>query len=184
MVNAAFELDEYEDIEVRNARLELVERGRTISEEAFKKAVWNKSRDNARTPMQWDAGENAGFTAGTPWFKINPRYKEINVEESLKDPDSVFHYYQELIRLRHEQDILTEGSYRLLLPEDGQMFVYEREHQGKRWLVAANLSDEPVEAERLKGILYEGYASVIQNYPVLMEQQVIRPYEAFIVEER
>lgn len=88
-------------------------------------------------------GENAGFTSGTPWFKVNPRYKEINVEEALKDQDSVFHYYQKLIRLRHEEDILTEGSYRLLLPEDESLFVYEREYDGKKWLVAANLTGSP-----------------------------------------
>ena len=83
MVNASYELDEYEDVEVKNALLELVEHEKTISREAFKRAVWNKSRDNARTPMQWTDGENAGFTCGTPWFKVNPRYKEINVEEAL-----------------------------------------------------------------------------------------------------
>lgn len=184
MVNASYELDEYEDVEVKNACLELVEREKTISREEFKKAVWNKSRDNARTPMQWTGGENAGFTSGTPWFKVNPRYKEINVEEALKDQDSVFHYYQKLIRLRHEEDILTEGSYRLLLPEDESLFVYEREYDGKKWLVAANLTGSPVPAGRLEGILSPEYKVIIQNEPEVMKDGMIQPYEAFIAEIR
>ena len=184
MVNASYELDEYEDVEVKNACLELVEREKTISREEFRKAVWNKSRDNARTPMQWTGGENAGFTSGTPWFKVNPRYKEINVEEALKDQDSVFHYYQKLIRLRHEEDILTEGSYRLLLPEDESLFVYEREYDGKKWLVAANLTGSPVPAGRLEGILSPEYKVIIQNKPEVMKDGMIQPYEAFIAEIR
>lgn len=184
MVNASYELEEYEDVEVKNALLELVEREKTISREDFKRAVWNKSRDNARTPMQWTDGENGGFTSGTPWFKVNPRYKEINVEEALKDPDSVFRYYQKLIRLRHEEDILTEGSYRLLLPEDESLFVYQREYKGKRWLVAANLTDAPVPGARLEGILYPAYRAVIQNEPEVMKNGMLQPFEAFIAEEQ
>ena len=184
MVNASYELDEYEDVEVKNALLELVEHEKTISREAFKRAVWNKSRDNARTPMQWTDGENAGFTCGTPWFKVNPRYKEINVEEALKDSDSVFHYYQKLIRLRHEEDILTEGSYRLLLPEDDSLFVYQREYKGKKWLVAANLTDAPVPGSRLEGILYPGYKAILQNEPEIMKNGMLQPFEAFIAEEQ
>ena len=184
MVNASYELEEYEDVEVKNACMELVEREKTISREEFKKAVWKKSRDNARTPMQWTGGENAGFTSGTPWFKVNPRYKEINVEEALKDQDSVFHYYQKLIRLRHEEDILTEGSYRLLLPEDESLFVYEREYDGKKWLVAANLTGSPVPAGRLEGILSPEYKVIIQNKPEVMKDGMIQPYEAFIAERR
>lgn len=184
MVNASYELEEYEDVEVKNALLELVEREKTISREDFKRAVWNKSRDNARTPMQWTDGENGGFTSGTPWFKVNPRYKEINVEEALKDPDSVFRYYQKLIRLRHEEDILTEGSYRLLLPEDESLFVYQREYKGKRWLVAANLTDKPVPGARLEGILYPAYRAVIQNEPEVMKNGMLQPFEAFIAEEQ
>lgn len=183
MVNANYELDEYQDVEVRNARLELVDRDKTITEAAFKKAVWNKSRDNARTPMQWNAGKNAGFTTGTPWFQVNPRYSEIHVEEALADADSVFYYYQKLIRLRHEEDILTEGSYQLMLSDDEELFVYEREHDGKCWLVAANLSEYPVSVKRLAGVLYQNYRSVIQNRPVMMEAECIQPYEAFIVEK-
>lgn len=134
--------------------------------------------------MQWTGGENAGFTSGTPWFKVNPRYKEINVEEALKDQDSVFHYYQKLIRLRHEEDILTEGSYRLLLPEDESLFVYEREYDGKKWLVAANLTGSPVPAGRLEGILSPEYKVIIQNKPEVMKDGMIQPYEAFIAEIR
>ena len=95
MTNVAFELEEYEDIEVRNAFQELVVNGKSITREEFQKAVWNKSRDNGRTPMQWDDSENAGFTTGTPWFKISDRYQEINVKNALEKKDSVFYYYKD-----------------------------------------------------------------------------------------
>ena len=94
--------------------LDLVVKNKTISEEDFKKAVWNKSRDNARVPMQWDDSENAGFTAGKPWFRLSDRYQEINVKKALEKKDSVFYYYKELIRLRHEEELL--GNY-----EDSRM---------------------------------------------------------------
>ena len=106
------------------------------------------------------------------------------MEEALKDSDSVFHYYQKLIRLRHEEDILTEGSYRLLLPEDDSLFVYQREYKGKKWLVAANLTDVPVPGSRLEGILYPGYKAILQNEPEIMKNGMLQPFEAFIAEEQ
>ena len=104
------------------------------------------------------------------------------MEEALQDQDSVFYYYQRLIRLRHQEDILTEGSYRLMLPEDEALFVYEREYRGKRWLVAANLTGKAVASRRLDGVLYDNYRPVIQNEPEVMKNGMIQPYEAFIVE--
>ena len=93
MTNIHLPIDEYEDIEVRNAYQELVIKEKSITKEEFLQAVWNKSRDNGKTPMQWDDSPNAGFTTGTPWFKVNPRYEEINVKEALRDADSIFYYY-------------------------------------------------------------------------------------------
>ena len=138
MTNVAFELEEYEDIEVRNAFQELVVNGKSITREEFQKAVWNKSRDNGRTPMQWDDSENAGFTTGTPWFRVSDRYQEINVKNALEKKDSVFYYYKELIRLRHEEPLLTEGEYRLILPEDEHIFAYLRQTEKEGWLVAVS----------------------------------------------
>ncbi len=186
MTNVAFDLNEYEDIEVRNAYQELVVNTGTIFEEDFKKAVWNKSRDNARTPMQWDDSENAGFTDGTPWFKLNPRYKEINVARALKDKDSVFYYYKKLIALRHTEEFLTDASYELILPEDTQIFAYLRKTGSTTWLVAANLSEDTLPIERLmQAPELAGRKAVdfkIQNYERASLEADIRPYEAFMVE--
>lgn len=186
MTNVTFDLNEYEDIEVRNAYQELVVNTGTIFEEDFKKAVWNKSRDNARTPMQWDDSENAGFTDGTPWFKLNPRYKEINVARALKDKDSVFYYYKRLIALRHTEKFLTDASYELILPEDTQIFAYLRKTGSTTWLVAANLSEDTLPIERLmQAPELAGRKAVdfkIQNYERASLEADIRPYEAFMVE--
>ncbi len=186
MTNVAFDLDEYEDIEVRNAYQELVVKTGTISEEDFKKAVWNKSRDNARTPMQWDDSGNAGFTTGTPWFKLNPRYKEINVASALADENSVFYYYKKLIELRHEEPFLTKATYELIQPEDTQLFAYLRKTEDATWLVAANLSEETLPIGRLmQAPELAGRKAVdfkIQNYERASLESDIRPYEAFMVE--
>ena len=106
-----------------------------------------KSRDNSRTPMQWDSSENAGFTTGKPWIMVNPNYKEINAAEQLARPDSVFHFYQELIRLRHEHKLIVYGSYELLLPEDRQIFAYTRSLGEQSLLCVVNLSGEAAECE-------------------------------------
>ena len=138
-------------------------------------------RDNGRTPMQWSGGEQAGFTTGEPWLKINPRYGEINAEEALADPESVFYYYQKLIELRHKEEILTEGTYRLLLPEDESIFAYEREWKGEMWLVAANLSEKWTDGKTLFERWEKKWSTVIANYPQVMWEGRLRPYEAFIL---
>ena len=181
MVNANYELSEYDDIEIRNAYQDLVVENKSISEEAFKNAVWTVGRDNGRTPMQWDDTKNSGFSTGTPWLKVNPRYKEINVSEALKDEDSIFYYYQKLIKLRHEEEILTEGTYKLLLPEDTKLFVYEREMQDKKWLIVANLSEENTNIQKLQPYLYDNWTAVIGNYKNILDTDYLRPYETFII---
>ena len=181
MTNVHFDLDEYEDIEVRNAYKELVLNGKTISEDDFKKAVWNKSRDNARTPMQWDDSENAGFTTGTPWFRVSDRYKEINVEQALADEDSIFYYYKKLIGLRHKESLLTEGSYQLLLPEDEKIFAYLRNTEDESWLIAANMSEDTVLTDGLKTFVKEKQEVMIGNYDRANLDEALRPYEAFMM---
>lgn len=184
MTNVHLNLADYEDIEVRNAYEELVVKGKTISEEEFRKAVWNKSRDNARTPMQWDDTEQAGFTEGSPWFKINDRYREINVKRALADPDSVFYYYQKLIRLRHEEPLLTEGEYVLVLEQDPHIFAYLRRSESETWLVAANLSEESLPADTLARYAGERPEFLIGNYGRVEMSGDLRPYEAFIARVR
>ncbi|WP_302327572.1 glycoside hydrolase family 13 protein [Enterocloster lavalensis] len=184
MTNVHFDLADYEDIEVRNAYQELVVKGKTISEEEFLKAVWNKSRDNARTPMQWDDTEQAGFTVGTPWFKLNDHYREINVKRALADPDSVFYYYRKLIRLRHEEPLLTEGEYVLVLEQDPHIFAYLRRSESETWLVAANLSEERLPADTLAQYAGERPEFLISNYGRGEMNGDLRPYEAFIARVR
>ena len=181
MTNVHFDLDEYEDIEVRNAYKELVLNGKTISEDDFKKAVWNKSRDNARTPMQWDDSDNAGFTTGKPWFRVSDRYKEINVKQALADKDSIFYYYKKLIELRHKESLLTEGNYQLLLPEDEKIFAYLRNTENETWLIAANMSEDTVLTDELKTFVNEKQDIIIGNYDRVNLDEALRPYEAFMM---
>ena len=181
MTNVHFDLDEYEDIEVRNAYKELVLNGKTISEDDFKKAVWNKSRDNARTPMQWDDSDNAGFTTGKPWFRVSDRYKEINVKQALVDKESIFYYYKKLIELRHKESLLTEGNYQLLLPEDEKIFAYLRNTENETWLIAANMSEDTVLTDELKTFVNEKQDIIIGNYDRVNLDEALRPYEAFMM---
>lgn len=184
MTNVHFNLEDYEDIEVRNAYQELVINEKTISEEEFQKAVWNKSRDNARTPMQWDDTEHAGFTTGTPWFQVSDRYEEINVKNALAKKDSIFYYYKKLIALRHQEPLLTEGDYQLLLEEDKHIFAYLRSTEKECWLVAANLSEKTVCAEKLKEFAGEKQEIMISNYERSGIDKAFRPYEAFMMRIR
>ena len=181
MTNVHFDLDEYEDIEVRNAYKELVLNGKTISEDDFKKAVWNKSRDNARTPMQWDESDNAGFTTGKPWFRVSDRYKEINVKQALADKDSIFYYYKKLIELRHKESLLRDGNYQLLLPEDEKIFAYLRNTENETWLIAANMSEDTVLTDELKTFVNEKQDIIIGNYDRVNLDEALRPYEAFMM---
>lgn len=147
MTNAPFGgLEDFRDIESINAYNELVGSGRMGSDEMLGFLRY-KSRDNSRTPMQWDAGKNAGFSEGEPWIMVNPNYREINAAEQLARPDSVFRFYQELIRLRHTHKLIVYGSYDLILPEDRQLFAYTRTLGDQRLLCVVNLSDEPAACE-------------------------------------
>lgn len=117
---------EFRDVEEINAMGELPEKLHISKEELFP-MIAAKGRDNARTPMQWDDSENAGFTTGQPWIAVNPNYVKVNAKEETGREDSVFHYYQKLIALRHESDLIVYGHYQLLLPEDPDLYVYTRE---------------------------------------------------------
>lgn len=135
-------IDAYDDIESKGNYFMAVESGLMTEKEGLE-MMHQKSRDHARTPMQWDDTENAGFTTGTPWIRVNPNYKEINVKEALADPDSVFYYYQKLIQLRKQYDIIVYGIYELLEAGHPDLYVYTRTLGEEKLLVVCNFSDHP-----------------------------------------
>ena len=179
MTNTVFNsVDDFRDLESINAYRELVESGLYTDEDMFPK-IAHKSRDNARTPMQWDASENAGFTKGTPWIAVNPNYKKINVADQLKREDSVFHYYQKLIRLRKENEIIVYGNYELLLPEDENIFAYTRTLDNQKLLVVCNFSKSE---QKFDFSGYENAKVLISNYNRdAREDGILKPYEATVL---
>ncbi|GAA6273979.1 alpha,alpha-phosphotrehalase [Blautia caecimuris] len=175
MTNAGYtSIDEYMDIESLNYYNILKLQGK--SEEEVIRILGAKSRDNSRTPMQWDASENAGFTKGTPWLKVCDRYKEINTE-SRHEPDSVFQYYKELVKLRKELPVIQKGSVTPLLREDKEILAYKREYQGKEFYVFCNFFDGEVEVPYS---IPEDCRSILSNYgeEISPKELVLRPYEA------
>ncbi|MBW8172638.1 alpha-glucosidase [Ornithinimicrobium sp. Arc0846-15] len=146
MTNSPFvSVDEYQDIESLNWAKQAAQEGWSTEEITFALSV--KSRDHARTPVQWDATDKAGFTTGQPWLAVNPNYVEINAAAAVADPTSVFHHHRMLINLRHTHDVIVNGDYRLLLPEHEQVFAYARSLDGKQVLVLANFSDEHISVD-------------------------------------
>ena len=142
MTNAPFAvIDDYRDLESINAYNAYALRDQIVSKAEMLRYLALKSRDNARTPMQWNSGPNAGFSTNSPWIMVNPNYREINAEKQAQ-PGSVFSYYQSLIRLRKTMDIITYGSFELLLPDDPDLFVYIRRYQQEELLVICNFSRE------------------------------------------
>jgi oligo-1,6-glucosidase len=145
MTNCYFtELEQYQDIESVNWAADAIAEG-SRSMERILDSLRVKSRDNARTPMLWNDGENAGFTTGKPWLKVNDNYTEINAEAALADQGSVFWHYRDLIALRHNHDIVVNGSFDMLWPEHEQLFAYQRMLDGKTLTVVANFSDHAVD---------------------------------------
>ena len=179
MTNTVFNsVDDFRDLESVNAYRELVESGLYTDEDMFPK-IAHKSRDNARTPIQWDASENSGFTTGTPWIAVNPNYKKINVADQLKREDSVFHYYQKLIRLRKENEIIVYGNYELLLPDDENIFAYIRTLDNQKLLVVCNFSKSE---QKFDFSGYENAKVLISNYNRdAREDGILKPYEAIVL---
>lgn len=184
MTNYPFQsLDEFRDIESINAYHELTEKGIVEKEDMFRYISY-KGRDNARTPVQWDDSQNAGFTTGTPWIPVNPNYTEINAKEQLGRRDSVFHYYKELIRLRKEHAIIVYGQYELLNPENEEVYAYRRKLNGQELLVICNFSENDIAYE-----LPESENEKADEAQVLItncgrtgleKQMLLKPYEASV----
>ncbi|USY17785.1 alpha-glucosidase [Nocardiopsis exhalans] len=147
MTNAHMDdIADYRDLETLNYHRTMVETGK-VDAKAAMAGITRMSRDNARTPMQWTAGENAGFTTGTPWIGVNPNHIGINAEAAVADEGSVFHHYRRLIALRKEHPVIVHGSFTPLLEEDPRVYAYTRTLNGQVLLVLANWSDQRAEAE-------------------------------------
>ena len=178
MCNAYFDkLEDYRDIESINAYHELTEQC-GVSHEEMMGYLKRISRDNARTPMQWDDSKNAGFTTGTPWLKVNSNYPEVNAKAQVNDPDSVFSYYKKLIRLRHENEIIVYGDYELLEAESEETFIYKRNYENEHLMVLCNFTDHEVSVtDAVMEQIPDGAEKLITNYADDMGQ-TLRPYEA------
>lgn len=182
MTNVAFSsIDDYQDIETLNMYRECVDE-KGIDPCKVMPIIHARSRDNARTPMQWDDSEHAGFTSGTPWLKVNPNYPAINVKQSLRDSHSVLHYYQKLIQLRKENPVIVYGRYELILDAHEQIYAYTRTLDKERLLVMLNFSaDTPVFALPTH-IKFTDKALLISNYPVDPGEGIdlltLQPFEA------
>ena len=172
MTNIKLELEQYVDVEIHNLYRDRSDRGYT--HEQLMESIWKRGRDNARTPMQWNDGENAGFTTGTPWLTVNPNKTQINAEAALADPNSTFYYYQKLIEIRKKYDVICSGSFTLLCPEDEKVFAYTRDTEHGHLLVVCNFSGEETEfafPER-----FCGAKMLLSNYDG--GAPGLRPYEA------
>ena len=175
MTNVRLKLEEYVDLEIHNLYAQRTAQG--YSAEEVMASIYARGRDNARTPMQWTDGPNAGFTTGTPWLPVNPNYQEINAQAQQADPDSVFHYYKRLIRLRKATPVICHGDFTLLDPEDEAVFAYLREDESTRLLVVCNFTADPVAWHGPEG--FENARCLISNYPD--QAPALRPYEAYML---
>ena len=180
MTNLPFHsLEDCADIEEINAYHQYVEEHHLVDSKTLLACFSTVARDNARSPMQWDETENAGFTDGKPWYRVNPNYKEINVEAALQDPDSIFYYYQKLIRLRHREKIVVYGRFVPLLEESEEIYAYRREYEGQTLLVAANWTEREVACTLFD---QEEGKELISNYKD-HQKGILQPYEARAVLE-
>ena len=175
MTNIRLPLEEYVDVEIHNLYRD--RRAEGYSHDAIMESIWKRGRDNARTPMQWTGGKNAGFTTGKPWLAVNPNYTEINAEAALADPDSVFHYYKKLIQIRKNHDVIRSGGFTLLCPEDEKVFAYTRDTENAHLLVVCNFSG--VEQGFQVPERFRDAQVLIANYKG--RAQGLRPYEAMML---
>ncbi|WP_283678360.1 alpha-glucosidase [Lentilactobacillus sp. Marseille-Q4993] len=175
MTNAHLtKLDEYEDLEVHNLYKQAVEDEKIIDSETLMKYFAARSRDNARTPMQWNDTVYAGFSDVKPWYRLNANYPDINVENALADKNSVYYYYRELIKLRHENEVIRYGDYKLLDAEDAEVFAYERNYKGQKLLVISNFTAKDVVRDYGQT---DDAKMLINNYQDKNSVLEFRPYE-------
>ena len=141
------------------------------------KKMWRSSRDSARTPMQWTAEDNAGFTIGKPWFYVNENYKAINVAQQEEDPDSILNFYRKAIKLRKELPVVRHGGYREHDPLNGKIYCYSREMTGQKLLVVCSFADKEVKFRMPKHFSVDSAELILQNLPNATEN-ILKPYES------
>lgn len=169
-------IDEVEDIESVNMYHARLANGYAVSD--IIESINAKGRDNARTPMQWDGSDNAGFTTGTPWLHVNQNHTTINVKQNIENPDSIFYTYQRLIQLRKDNPIIVWGDFELIENTPDDVFAYYRLYEGERWLVAANISEK----ENDFSVDEEVFEIIMSNYnrtEIDVKHLMLRPYEVF-----
>ena len=182
MINYPFtKIEEFRDVENINAYRELVLESKTRESEELIKCFQFKSRDNARTPMQWDDSKNAGFSTGTPWLAVNPSYKTINAKSEEKDPNSVLNFYKKLIKIRKNSETIIYGSYELLLADDENIFAYIRNYENEKILVLCNFSKDSIAFDIPKE--FKNGNIFISNYDRenIIDFTQLKPYEAIAV---
>ena len=183
MTNCPFNtLDNFRDLESINAFHELTEQGK-MTEEDMMAAIGYKGRDNARTPMQWDDSAYAGFSTATPWIMVNPNYTKINAKDQVNRKDSVFKYYQKLIKLRHESELIVYGTYDLILDDDKDIYAYIRTLGDEKLIVYCNFSENTRKVEIPeefvnKKVLISNYSDAKANQKI-----TLRPYEAIVIQK-
>jgi len=177
MTNAHFKnLADYRDIETLNAYQDIVTKSHLLTNDDMMQRIEANSRDNSRTPMQWNTLVNAGFSDVTPWIKVNPNYSTINVDAALVDKNSTWYYYQKLITLRHDYPLVTLGDFKLLLADDPNIFMYQRHWQGQTWLVICNFTEQTLNCP-VNEYLNGREQQIISNYADDQHNN-LRPYES------
>lgn len=181
MTNVGFEnINDYRDVETLNYYNEKIQN--EDPKEVIKRII-PTSRDNARTPMQWDDSINAGFTKTTPWIKVNQNYKEINVKKSLEDKNSIFNYYKDLIKLRHESETIVYGDVELIYPEDENIFAYKRSLNNENIIVILNFYENNVNFKIPEFLQENEIEIILSNYndKIIENNNIkLRPYEAIV----
>ncbi|MET3941642.1 glucan 1,6-alpha-glucosidase [Paenibacillus sp. PvP094] len=175
MTNVQYAIEDYRDIELLNLYKERM--GKGYPESSVMESIFAKGRDNARTPMQWDSSDNAGFTSGEPWIKVNPNYTDIHAQDNLNNPESIFHYYRKLIQLRKDHEVIVYGDYELVFPDDPEVFAYTRTLNGTKVLVVCNFQGNTIKLP-LQKHLAETNQLLISNYAGELPLNELRPYEA------
>ncbi len=174
MTNVQYTIEEYQDIETQNLYRERIEKG--YAKEEIMRSIYAKSRDNARTPMQWSDGEQAGFTTGKPWMRINPNYKEINAQAQIEDKNSIFHCYKKLVEFRKKYPVFVDGSFEMLLEKDENIFAYTRDNADSQLLVVCNFYGKTIACPN--ELQKNAMELILCNYEDISNPAKLRPFEA------